>query len=62
MDGRWFTPDNAVKPTLTSLPALVTLPPLPQAATTCASTYIQELKNNNYKTPNQTQSPWRQTF
>ena len=41
MDGRWFTPTNAAKPTFTSMPVLVTLTPLPQASTTVARIFEQ---------------------
>ena len=41
MDGRHFIPTNAAKPTFTSLPVLVTVPPLPQAATTGTNIFEQ---------------------
>ena len=41
MGRRWFTPSNVVKPTFTSPPALVTLPPLPEGATTGTSIFEQ---------------------
>ena len=41
MDDRCFIPANAVKPTFTTPPDLVTMSPLPQAVTTGASIFEQ---------------------
>ena len=41
MDGRCFIPANATKSTFTQPPALVTMPPLPQAATVGAGIFEQ---------------------
>ena len=41
LDRKHFIPTNTAKPTFAQLPALVTMPPLPQTATTGASIFMQ---------------------